>query len=58
VANSYEPLIPFNQPPCPKCQEPMKLWRIDFGPGDERIPIFDCPKCDDSAQPFELDPRD
>jgi hypothetical protein len=37
----YEPLIPLNRPPCPKCQRPTKLSRLDFGPRDARIQILD-----------------
>jgi hypothetical protein len=39
-------LIPIERPPCPKCQAPMMLARIEHGPAVSDLLTFECPKCE------------
>jgi ribosomal protein L37AE/L43A len=38
-------LLPIERPRCPKCQDRMRLRRIESGPDSSDLRTFECSKC-------------
>jgi ribosomal protein L37AE/L43A len=49
-------LLPIERPRCPKCQDRMRLRRIESGPDGSDLRTFECSKCEHIHKVLAEDP--